>query len=207
MMSYSSCLADRDADLLLDASVFINLSASGAASAILQALPNRVLIVDIAAGEVQVDAKTGRSDGDTLQELLASAQILESVTLDTNGLALFESLVLALDDGESATIAAAATRRAVAVLDERRARKICGEQLPDVVQVSTLDLFAHPAVERTLGREGLAEAVHAALQNARMHVRADQRKWVIDLIGRDRALQCTSIPRAYALREAEQPKT
>lgn len=201
MMSYSSCLADRDADLLLDASVFINLSASGAASAILQALPNRVLIVDIAAGEVRVDAKTGRPDGDTLQELLASPQILDSVTLDANGLALFESLVLELDDGESATIAAAANRSAIAVLDERRARKICGAQLPDVVQASTLDLFAHPAVERALGRDGLADAVHAALQYARMHVRADQRDWVVDLIGRERAAECNSIPRAHELRE------
>ncbi len=34
-------------------------------------------------------------------------------------------------------------------------------------------------------------------------VRADQREWVIDLIGRDRAMQCNSIPRAYALRETE----
>jgi len=202
MMSYSSCLANHDADLLLDASVFINLSASGAASAILQALPHRVLIVDIAAGEVRVDAKTGRPDGDVLEGLLASPQILDSVTLDANGLALFESLVLELDDGESATIAAAANRRAIAVLDERRARKVCGAQLPDVVQASTVDLFAHPAVERALGREGLADAVHAALQYARMHVRADQRDWVIDLIGQERAAECNSIPRARKLRDA-----
>lgn len=201
MMSYSSCLADCDTDLLLDASVFINLSASGAASAILQALPHRALIVDVAASEVRVDSKTGRSDSDTLQELLASPATLDTVTLDANGLVLFENLVLELDDGESATIAAAATRRAVAVLDERRARKICSEQLPSVIQASTIDVFAHPAVEKSLGRDGLADAVHAALQNARMHVRADQREWVIDLIGRGRAASCNSIPRAHELRE------
>jgi predicted nucleic acid-binding protein len=201
MMSYSSCLADHDADILLDASVFINLSASGAASAMLQALPNRVLIVDVAAS-VQVDSKTGRSDNDTLQELLASPVILDTVTLDENGLVVFERLVLELDDGEAATIAAAAIRRSIAVLDERRARKICGEQLPDIVQASTIDLFAHPAIEKALGRDGLADAVHAALQNARMHVRADQRDWVIDLIGRERAANCNSIPRAHELRDA-----
>ncbi|MBK6702843.1 MAG: hypothetical protein IPG56_03050 [Caulobacteraceae bacterium] len=106
-MSYSSCLAECDTDLLLDASVFINLSASGAASAILQALPHRALIVDVAASEVRVDSKTGRSDSDTLQELLASPATLDTVTLDANGLVLFENLVLELDDGESATIAAA----------------------------------------------------------------------------------------------------
>lgn len=197
MMSFSSCLADADGDLVLDASVFINLSASGAAAQVLHALPNRIVMVDVAAGEVREDNRNGRSDGDTLQELIGPAG-LEIVKLDESGLALFESLVLALDDGEAATIAAAAGRRAIPVLDERRARKICAEELPNTVQASTLDLFSHPAVERTLGTENLAEAVHAALQNARMHVRVDQRDWVVALIGGERAAGCSSIPRARA---------
>jgi len=194
-MSYSSCLADSTADLILDASVFINLSASGAAAVILNALPQRALMVDVAALEVQLDNRTGRSDNDTFQGLVGPPT-LDLIKLDESGSALFEKLVLVLDDGEAATIAAAATRRAFVVLEERKARRICAQALPATPQASTLDLFAHAAVTRELGRNRLSEAVHAALQNARMRVRADQRDWVVDLIGGERALGCSSIPRA-----------
>jgi predicted nucleic acid-binding protein len=193
-MSFSSCLAESDGDLVLDTSVFINLSASGAAAQILEALPNNIFMVDIAAREVREDSRNGRSDADTLQKL-THPPALEIITLDEHGLALFESLVLALDDGEAATIAAAVGRDAIPVIDERRARKICGEELPATLQASTIDLFSHPAVVSALGKDGLADIVNAALQNARMHVRVDQRDWIIELIGCERAAGCTSIPR------------
>lgn len=199
-MSFSSCLAESNGDLILDASVFINLSASGVAAQVLHAIPNRILMVDVAAGEVREDSRNGRSDNDMLQELLARPA-LEIVKLDAQGLAVFESLVLALDDGEAATIAAAAGRRAIPVLDERRARRICAAELPEIPQASTLDIFSHPAVDKALGTDNLANAVHAALQCARMHVRADQRDWVVALIGSERAETCNSIPRARALRD------
>ena len=200
-MSYSSCLADAEGELMLDTSVFISLSASGVAVEVLQALPQPALIVDVAASEVTVDARTGRPDGDILQSLLASPT-LNLVKLDATGLALFEKLVLVLDDGEAATIAASAGRRAIAILDERRARRVCTQELPDTRQASTVDLFAHPAVRHDLGSDRLAEAVHAALQYARLHVREDQRDWVVGLIGRDRAAACNSIPGWQQLRES-----
>lgn len=193
-MSFSSCLAESDGDLVLDTSVFINLSASGAAAQILEALPNNIFMVDIAAREVREDSRNGRSDADILQKV-THPPALEIITLDERGLALFESFVLALDDGEAATIAAAVSRDAIPVIDERRARKICGEELPGTLQASTIDLFSHPAVVRALGKDALADIVHAALKNARMHVRVDQRDWIIELIGCERATGCTSIPR------------
>jgi len=199
-MSFSSCLAESNGDLILDASVFINLSASGVAAQVLHAMPNRIFMVDVAASEVREDSRNGRSDNDTLQKLVGRPT-LEIVQLDAQGLALFENIVLALDDGEAATIAAAAGRRAIPVLDERRARKVCAAELPEIPQASTLDLFSYSAVDKALGTDNLANAVHAALQNARMHVRADQRDWVVALIGSERAASCNSIPRARALRD------
>lgn len=199
-MSYLSCLADITVDLILDASAFINLSASGVADEILAALPQRSHLVDIAASEVQTDVRTGRSDNGTLQALIGSPK-LGFVKLDESGLALFEQLVLVLDDGEAATIAAAVSRRAVVVLDERKARRICAEEFPEVLQASTIDLLAHPAVAGTLGRDRLADAIHAALENARMQVRSDQRDWIVGLIGVDRAAGCRSIPRAHEFKK------
>lgn len=196
-MSYSSCLVDVSADLILDASVFINLSASGVAKDILRLLPQRSHMVDVAVSEVRVDSKTGRSDSQILQELL-NPSMLGILQLDENGLAFFERLVLALDDGEAATIAAAASRCSVVVVDERKARRICSEEFPETFQASTVDIFAHPSIGQELGRNKLADAVHAALRQARMHVRSDQRDWVVDLIGVDKAAECRSIPRAKA---------
>jgi hypothetical protein len=199
-MSYSSCLADGSVDLILDASVFINLSASGAADAILRALPQCSHMVDIAASEVQADARNGRSDNGTLQALVGSPK-LGLVKLDESGLAVFEKLVLVLDDGEAATIAAAVSRRAVVVLDERKARRVCAEEFPDILQASTIDLLAHPAVAEAFGRNRLADAIHAALENARMQVRNDQRDWIVDMVGVDRAASCRSIPRAHEFKK------
>jgi predicted nucleic acid-binding protein len=202
MMSFSSCLADADGDLILDASVFINLSASGAGAQVLHALPNRIFMVDVAASEVREDSRNGRSDGDTLQELVGPP-VLEIIKLDEHDLARFERFVLALDDGEAATIAAATGRVAIPILDERRARKICTEEYPAIPLASTVDLLSHPAVEAAFGKDNLAEAVHAALRNARMHVRADQRDWIVDLIGSERAAGCTSIPRLRSAKIAD----
>ncbi|HEY2446493.1 MAG TPA: hypothetical protein VGI20_12230 [Rhizomicrobium sp.] len=199
-MSYSSCLADITADLILDASVFINLSASGVAEEILRALPQRAFMVDIAASEVQLDSRTGRSDSDTLQGIVGPPTLC-LVNLDEHGLALFEKLVPVLDDGEAATIAAAVSRRAIVVVDERKARRVCAKEFPDTPHASTIDLFAHAGVVKEFGRNKLAEALYAALKNARMCVRADQRDWVVDLVGRERAVGCGSIPRPHKFRK------
>lgn len=192
-MSYSSCLADVGCDLILDTSVIINLSASGVAVELLRALPHQRLIVDIAAAEVRVDCRNGRSDVDVLTELTSYGS-MNVVALDEPGLRIFEKLVVSLDDGEAATIAAAVRRQGAAVIDERKARRICGEEFPDVTRATSIDLFSHPRVLDLLGRDRLADAVYAALKDARMSVRSDQRDWIIRLIGSDRAAACSSIP-------------
>jgi predicted nucleic acid-binding protein len=192
-MSYSSCLADARGDLILDTSVIINLSASGVAAEVLGALPHRRWMVDMAAAEVRRDSRNGRSDVDVLSGLTAQGSV-NIVTLDQAGLHVFESLVVALDDGEAATIAAAVRQQAVAVIDERKARRICAEEFPDIAHATSIDVFSHPAVVQILGANRLADAVHAALKQARMSVRPDQRDWIIELIGNERAAECSSIP-------------
>lgn len=192
-MIYSSCLAEISGDLILDTSVIINLSASGVAAEVIRALPCSVLIVDVAVTEVRLDGRNGRSDADALSHL-TSQGAAGIVTLDARGMEIFEKLVVSLDDGEAATIAAAVGRRAVVVLDERKARRICADEFPDIVQATSIDLFSHPAVAEHLGNDGLAEAVHSALKNARMSVRADQRDWIVNLIGEERAAECSSLP-------------
>jgi hypothetical protein len=120
----------------------------------------------------------------------------------------FKSLVIgdavdALDDDEAATLAYAADTAAIALADERKASRICKVRYPEVRIGGTVDLFTHPAVRTSLG-PALGDAVYSALQQARMSVLARQIDWVVDLIGRDRASECSSLPKAARTRSDSQ---
>jgi hypothetical protein len=60
----------------------------------------------------------------------------------------------------------------------------------------TLDIFAHPEVKRSLGKDGLADAVFNALYRGRMCVFPAHLQWVLELIGSERAALCLSLPDA-----------
>ena len=81
-------------------------------------------------------------------------------------------------------------RNAIAVIDEKRARSF----LPQTQLASTVDILAHPSAETTLGSVGHARAVYNALKNSRMSARMDQRDWLVNKIGLERAGNCNSLP-------------
>lgn len=194
-----SCLADCSAAVVLDASVAINLNATGCAAQILRALPNKAAITDIALAELKEDRRTGRRDAEIIAEL-AKLQLMVIVPLSEAQERHFEALVIGrgvdtLDDGEAATIAYAVESGAVALIDERKANRICKERYPLVRMGCSVDLFAHAAVEAALGGSRLADGVFAALQEARTRVLPHHVEWVVKLIGQERALQCPSLPR------------
>jgi len=186
--------------IVIDTSVAINLMATGCAAQILRALPNRVFAVDAVSIELEEGRQRGRPDADLLDELVTAKKI-EIVTLGDSAVAIFEELVIGaaaatLDDGEAATIAYAAAHGATAIIDERKANRICSERFPRMLVGCTVDLFAHPSVANALGSEKLAQAVFNALQLARMRVLPQHVKWVVDLIGKEQALACASLSRA-----------
>jgi predicted nucleic acid-binding protein len=185
--------------IIADASVAINLNATGRAKEILRALPFRVAVIDIVEAELQEDRRTGRRDAELLAELV-TAQRISIVSLNDAALNLFGELVAGsatetLDDGEAATIAYAATHGAVPVIDERKGRRICNQRFGGLRLLSTAELFMQPAVAAALGHDALRDAVFRALQNARMRVLPDYVAWVVALIGTDRAAQCPSLPK------------
>ena len=111
-----SCLDERPAPVVFDTSVIINLNATGCAHAILQALPNRCVVVDQVSLELKVDRRTGRGDAEALGALTAQ-HLVEQAELGNTGMSQFASLVTGsaaetLDDGEAATIACAIERGA-----------------------------------------------------------------------------------------------
>ena len=209
-MESPTSLTDSDALIVADASTVINLNASGHAREILQAIPNRFVVADAVPAELEGGRRRGRRDADQLNELLA-AGFVEIVRLGDVGAQQFEELVvgraaLTLDDGEAATIAYAVEHQGIALIDERKANRICGERYPDLRVGCTVDLFAHPAVQRTLGKSTLAESIVNALRDARMRVLSRHMDWVVKLIGPNQAALCNSLPRSARISSISAPK-
>src|SRR2546423_1461595 len=112
-------LTDPLIPLVADTSTVINLIATGCAPAIIKALPNPIVAVDVIPGELDTGRQRGRNHADRLQELV-DARHITIVSLGETGWLHFETLVAGpgpqtLDDGEAATIAYAAERGAVAI--------------------------------------------------------------------------------------------
>lgn len=199
MPRLSTALTDPAAELVTDTSAIINLIAAGCAPAIAAALANPIVVVDVVLAELEIGRQHGHRHADGLRELV-DRRAITVVTLGEAGLQHFESLVvgpavITLDDGEAATIAYAAEHAAIAMIDERKARRICGERFPAVRVGCTIDLLIHPSVETRLGRSAVEDAVYNALQDGRMSVLPEHLEYVIELIGPERAALCASLPR------------
>ncbi len=195
-----SCLDERPAPVVLDTSVVINLNATGCADAILRALPNRCVVVEQVSLELQAGRRTGRGDADALAVLIEQ-KLIEHAQLRDTGMRHFANLVSGsaaetLDDGEAGTIACAMEQGAVALVDERKAIRICAERFPSLGIGCTVDVLAQRHVQAALG-SSLADIVFNALDRGRMRVPDHHGRWVLELIGTTRAAACRSLPKRF----------
>jgi predicted nucleic acid-binding protein len=193
-----SCLTDPTATLVCDASTIINLNATGCAVAVLKALPNPFAISEVTLGELQEDTRSNRNDAKLVAELQRLG-LIKALALDDESALHFELLVAGrtsdtLDDGEAATIACAVGIKAVPIIDERKANRICKARYPNLNVGCTVDILAHEALIAVLGADNLSSAVINALQQARMRVLPQYLPWVVDLIGPANASLCPSLP-------------
>lgn len=203
-MGSLSCLTDPSIHVVIDTSAIINLTASGFAVDIANALPNRLVVVDAVPAELELGRRRGRPHADLLEQLVAAGEV-EVVSLSEAATVVFESLVIGpaantLDDGEAATLAYAVDTGALALIDERKAARICAHRFSEIRVGTSGDLFAHHSVLNKLGRDRLSRAVLNALQQARMQVHPIFVEWTIELIGIDQAIQCPSLPSRVRLR-------
>jgi predicted nucleic acid-binding protein len=197
---HSNSMVEDSAAVVADTSVVINLNACGRASEVLSALPFLVVVTDVAAAEVWEDTRSGRGDVELLNDLLQASHI-RVVSPGENGMRVFGELVIGpaadtLDDGEAATIACAVESEINPAIDERKARRICANRFPSLRPLCTVDLFAEASVVAAIGQGTLSDAVFRALREARMRVPFERVRWVVDLIGTERAALCPSLPKA-----------
>jgi predicted nucleic acid-binding protein len=199
-MESLTCLIDSPVVIVADASAVINLNATGRAQDIVKALPNRLAVVDVVQAELEQGRRRDWQDADLLNELVA-AGLIDLVRLGEAALQHFEKLVVGpaastLDDGEAATVAYAMAHHAIPIVDERKAHRICAEQFAQLRVGCTVDILTHPQIVGRLGAETLADAVFKALYYGRMRVFPHHVKWVLGVIGAERAALCTSLPRS-----------
>lgn len=198
------CLDKPSIPIVVDASAAINLSATGCASEIVAALPHDLVMVRVVLEELTNGLNRGRIDAERTLSLVDDS-LIRPVELGEVGWSHFGQLVSGsaeetVDDGEAATIACAVEKGAIALIDERKANRICEERFGGLSVASTVDIFAHPEIARVLGQDGLVTAVYNALQGARMSVQQRHLEWVVTLIGPDRAAKCRSLPRSVRSR-------
>lgn len=208
-MTFSSCLSEADHRLVLDASVLINVLATGHSIGVLEALRRPVVVPDVVIREIEDGERPDRRQLQLLDGLIRG-QVIEVATLGDDALGIFAGLVSghaseSLGDGEAATIALAVMGNASAVIDEKKATKLCATRYPDLRMASTVDLLGHDAVEVAIGRTTLATATLAALTGARMQVRSHQFDWVAALIGPEGVAQCSSLRRLAKARHSTEP--
>ena len=112
--------------------------------------------VDIVPAELELGRIRGRRDADLLKDLI-TAGLIETVKLAGCAAGHFEQLVagtatMTLDDGEAATIAYAVAHGGTAIIDERKANRICAERFPTLQVACTTDIFMHPDVMGAIAR-------------------------------------------------------
>jgi predicted nucleic acid-binding protein len=198
-MNSSNSTAELRIPLIGDASVVINLMATGYARGIIGLLPHPFFVTSNACSELREGAQKGYGDHAELTRLIADGIVME-VALSDTALPFYEQLVAGsntqtLDDGEAATIACAWTMSAVALLDERKARKLCASMFPSLSLLSSAELLMHQSILDRFGTERQAELVFNALKVGRMRVLPEHVEKIIGIIGEDRAAECSSLPK------------
>ncbi|NJO56664.1 MAG: type II toxin-antitoxin system VapC family toxin, partial [Rhodospirillales bacterium] len=118
-MTSSNFPADSARPLVLDTSVLINLHACTYGERILTAIPNDIIVPQIVVGELANE--TGRKNGDHsfLRALAERGEVVLTgmTAAECNIFADLTSSSPSLDDGEAATIAIAAARQFLPIID------------------------------------------------------------------------------------------
>lgn len=203
-MTFSDFPTSYAAPLIFDTSVLINMRASQHAVPIIDALPNEILVPQPVAEELSHQTSEFNCEAQFLDSLLLTRRA-QMVQLDGGERSVFEDLVSgdkSIGDGEAATIAVAANRNLVAVIDDRRGRNRARELVAEIALAWSIDLFLHPMVSSVLNSSTLSESVFFALRDGRMRIHSRYIDRVVKIVGAERALECPCLP-GYKSRRAE----
>ena len=142
-------MVDSDLNLLiLDASCLLNLFATEKLREIVTASRNSFAVADYMLEEEALFIWTQQSADQPLENLpvdlepLIEDGLIAVMSLESSEeVETFVDFAVSIDDGEAITAALAVHRACAVATDDRKARRVIGEQAPSVSLVSTLDLL------------------------------------------------------------------
>jgi predicted nucleic acid-binding protein len=197
-MSLSFC-CNPAIEIVADTSAVINLQGTLHAAEVIRALPHRIAVTDQVCSELEDGTDKGHKSAEQLRVLIDGG-LISRTSLSKGGAVVYQSLIAGtttqtLDDGEAATIACALELGGIALIDERKALKLCAVSYPQLEIVSSAEVLMHQVLEDVLGLAKQREALLNALQRARMRVPAHLVLSVRKFIGDEAAARCPSLPR------------
>lgn len=189
--------------LVLDASVLINLLATGRLASILSCFCPSAVVVEEVIGEVRRNPRDRQENAALLDPFFAQAALTrDSLSGSDEMLELYLELAGAdeqedLGDGEAASMAYAVHKGYAVALDERKARAVCRRRFPNIQICSTLDMLRALEGACSISREHVVESVYDALKFARMRVPPEHDAWVRGLLSAEQLKDCPSLRRMY----------
>lgn len=155
--------------LVLDASVVINLLATGRPWEILSRQGASAVVPEQVVAEVRRCPVTKKAFDDKRHPLRISPNVsVEALSIAE--LDLFVDLAAFMGDGEAASIALAVSRNLSIAIDDRRARKIAGARFPALRLWWSTQLLRADGVKAVFSKEEAEGFIEAAIQLANMYL-------------------------------------
>jgi predicted nucleic acid-binding protein len=197
-MSHHGSWLSNAGVLVSDASIWINLVATGHVELILGSSAARHQITTTALIELESGREKGRRTASVVADLIARG-LVEQVSLSATEEQVFMDLIIGepgdtLDDGEAATIATALGTSSIAMIDERKATALCQRRYPSLIVKSTTDLLLAPEVRIAMPQDKFSDCLFGALADARMRVPEHHLVEVCGALDRERRKLCPSLP-------------
>jgi predicted nucleic acid-binding protein len=158
--------------LVLDASVAINLLATGQPWSILTALGFRAHVPEQVLREVVRCPITQRAYSDEKHPFRISPNV-EIVQLASAEVEDFVAIAQHVGDGEAASIAVALARKLPLALDDRRARSTAKARDGTIGLIWTTELLRHPTLKAAFSADDIDAFFADAIRHARMYVPKD----------------------------------
>lgn len=191
-MTYSDFLANTST-YVADTSFLINLNATSFSLEIIDKMkPSTIIITQQVYDELKNGQNSKYGDFDKINEFISKG-FMKLQPLRSSALNIYENIVLgtakySLDDGEASVIACAVDLKIYAIIDEKKATRICREQYPDLKTFHTLDIF-----KIYLNKPLIQNATQNALKGARMYIPKSRYDELKEIVGNNFMEECSCI--------------
>jgi predicted nucleic acid-binding protein len=185
--------------LVIDASVLINLLATGIETKILSCLTTKIMIPNQVIKEIKRHPRD-KSDAKNYLNKLFADNVIQKIELDEQAFQFYTEMLFendSLGDGELACIAYAATKKInYIVFDDKLGRKTCQQKFPFLKILSSVDLLKQYHQKCEPDFSIFQKILFDAVKIGRMNMTSKQDdEWVREILGESKVKLCPSLKR------------